>query len=42
MDKDEIDVVNYLDMHAEIKDNNIQPFRIDELKKTFPEMDEFY
>ena len=41
MDKDKIDVVNYLDMHAEVKDNNIKSFSIEVLKKAFPEMDEF-
>jgi len=36
MHKNEIDVINYLDSHAEVKDNNVE-----ELKKAFPEMDEF-
>ena len=36
MNKDKIDVINYLDSHAEVKDNNIE-----ELKKAFPEIDEF-
>lgn len=41
MDKDEIDVINYLDWHAEVNDNNIKPFSIEVLKKAFPEIDEF-
>jgi len=41
MDKDKIDVINYLDMHAEVNDNNIKSFSTEELKKAFPEIDEF-
>lgn len=37
----EILVINYLDMHADIQNNKIQTFSINELKKEFPQIDEF-
>jgi hypothetical protein len=36
-----IDVVNYLDMHADTIDGKIQPFDINVLMKQFPDLDEF-
>ena len=41
MDKEKTDVVNYLDMHAEVNNKRIEVFSIEELKKAFPEIDEF-
>ena len=41
MEKDKIEVYNYLDMHAVINNNIIEVFSIKRLQKAFPEMDEF-
>jgi hypothetical protein len=36
-----IDVVNYLDMNAEVVDGKLRPFNIKVLMKAFPDIDEF-
>ncbi len=41
MENDQIEVYNYLDMHAVINNSIIEVFSIKKLQKTFPEMDEF-
>ena len=40
-DYEHIDVVNYLDIHADAIDGKIQPFDINELMKQFPDIDVF-
>jgi len=41
MEKDKIEVYNYLDMHAVIKNSIIEVFSIKKLQKAFPKMDQF-
>ena len=41
MENNQIEVYNYLDMHAVINNSIIEVFSIKKLKKTFSEMDEF-
>ena len=41
MENDQIEVYNYLDMHAVINNSIIEVFSIKKLQKAFPEMDEF-
>ena len=41
MENEQIDVYNYLDMHAVINNSNIEVFSIKKLQTAFPEMDEF-
>ena len=41
MENDKIEVYNYLDMNAVIKNSIIEVFSIKKLQKAFPEMDEF-
>ena len=41
MENDEIEVYNYLDMHAVINNSIIEVFSIKKLHKAFPEIDEF-
>ena len=41
MENDKIEVYNYLDMHAVIKNSIIEVFSIKKLQKAFPEIDEF-
>ena len=41
MENDQIEVHNYLDMHAVINNSIIEVFSIKELQKAFSEMDEF-
>ena len=38
MEQDEIEVYNYLDEHATVKDNNIEEFSITRLQNEFPEV----
>ena len=40
-DKDKNRVINYLDINAQVNNDKIKPFNIEDLQKTFPEMDEF-
>jgi len=41
MENDNIEVYNYLDMHAVINNNAIEVFSIKKLQKAVPEIDEF-
>ena len=41
MEQDNIEVCNYLDMHAEINNSIIEVFSNKKLQTAFPEMDEF-
>ncbi len=41
MENDQIEVHNYLDIHAVINNSIIEVFSIKKLQKAFPEMDEF-
>jgi len=41
MENDKIEVYNYLDMNAVIKNSIIEVFSIKKLQKAFPEIDEF-
>ena len=41
MEKEKIEVYNYLDMHAVINNKIIEVFSIKKLQKAFPDMDEF-
>ena len=41
MENDQIEVYNYLDMHAVIHNSVIEGFIVGKLQKAFPEMDEF-
>ena len=38
--QDEIRVINYLDMNAEVINNRIEKFSIEKLQKAFPDIDE--
>jgi hypothetical protein len=38
MEKDKIEVCNYLDVHAVVNNNIIEVFSIKKLQKAFPEM----
>jgi len=40
MDNDQIEVYNYLDIHALINNNVVEEFSIKKLQKAFPEIDE--
>ena len=41
MENDQIEVYNYLDMHAVINNSIIEQFSITKLQTAFPETDEF-
>ena len=41
MENNQIEVYNYLDMHAVINNSIIEVFSIKKLQTAFPEMDEF-
>jgi hypothetical protein len=41
MENDQIEVYNYLDMHAVINNSIIEVFSIKKLQTAFPEIDEF-
>ena len=41
MENDQIEVYNYLGMHAVINDTIIEVFTVKKLQTVFPEMDEF-
>jgi hypothetical protein len=41
MDDIKIEVINYLDMHVDINNNQIEVFSLGKLKEAFPGIDEF-
>jgi hypothetical protein len=41
MDDIKIEVIDYLDMHADINNKQVEVFHLDKLKEAFPETDEF-
>ena len=42
MDNLKIEVINYLDMNANIDNKQIETFSISKLKQAFPDLDEFF
>jgi hypothetical protein len=41
MDDIKIEVINYLDMHTDVNNKQIEVVSLDKLKDAFPEIDEF-